>query len=415
MKRLINGKFFYGWIIVLYGFVLMSVSWGIVYNTASLFLVPISEELGFTRTQISYTMTLRALTQTLMALFAGRIYRKISIEPSMKIMSLVLVGSFYLLGISTKLWQFYLFTITSSLANSFLGIVPLSLVISNWFSEKRGSALGFAFMGSGIGGMIFSSLSGRWIVVYGWARTYHLLGIMMLVFVVPIAFFLLKEHPGKMGLEPYGEKEQKQVFREGLSFKRTLGLPIFWILGVVTFLTAICYHILMISVAPHLAEIGYDFKVAANILALVMGAIALGKLVLGYLFDRFGLRVAISLSVFGSLIGLLGLLYGHVVYFLPFAIVGTGLGSAYGTIADPLITRHVFGEKEYASIYGVYAASASFGGVIAPILHGRSFDSTGSYEAVLFQAAVLALLILLVNQWLFSKKNLDRSIQLWKV
>lgn len=406
-------KIFYGWLIVAMGFILMSIGWGIVYNTASLFLGPISEDYGFTRTQISYTMTLRALTQTLMALFAGKIYRKIPIESSMKVMSLVLAGSYFLLSTSSQLWQFYLFSITSSLANSFLGLVPLSLVISNWFVEKRGSALGFAFMGSGFGGMIFSSLAGRWIVQYGWARTYQILAIIMLVCTVPIVFFFMKENPQKLGLRPYGEKEESFSVKKGIAFKEALSMPYFWFLGLISFSTAVCLHIVMISVAPHLTEIGYDFTFAANILALVMGGIAIGKLVLGYLFDRFSLRVAISLAAFGTLVGLVGLYFGYLFFILPLMIVGSGVGCAYGTIADPMISRSVFGEKDYASIYGVYAALASLGGVVAPVLHGRSYDRTGSYQGILLQAAILIFGILLVNQWIFSEKTINKYRNLW--
>lgn len=129
-------KIYYGWFVVAGSFLLMVTGWGIVYNTASLFLVPIGEELGLLRSEISFTMTLRSLVQMVMSLFAGRIYRRYSMVGTMKIMSLVLVATYVLFGFVTNIWQIYLLTLLGALANSFIGIVPLSIIVSNWFKEK---------------------------------------------------------------------------------------------------------------------------------------------------------------------------------------------------------------------------------------------------------------------------------------
>lgn len=405
-------KIYYGWIVVAAGFMLMATGWGIVYNTASLFLIPIGEELGLLRSQISFTLTLRSLVQLVVSLFAGRIYRRYSISKSMKLMSLVLVATYILLGSAEKLWQIYLLTLSGALANSFIGIVPISVIISNWFHEKRGYALGLAFMGSGFGGMLYSSLTGQWIIKYGWRAAYRLQALAMFLLILPVVFFLIKEKPEDMNLDAYG-KSTGSLPIAGLDFREVLRLPYFWILALMGILIGLAISIANISIAPHLVEIGYGFTFAANILALCMASLALGKLLLGDLLDRLGLRKAISISVMGIALSIFGLIHGHNRLALVLVIAGAGIGSAHGTMVDPYMTRELFGNRDYSTIYGVMAACASFGGMIAPILHGLSYDLHGGYGVILYQAFFLALGVLVLDQWLFSKTNITGIKSKW--
>ncbi len=391
----------------------MSTGWGIVYNTASLFLVPISEEFGFLRSEISFTMTLRSLVQMILSLFAGRIFRRFPMVGTMKIMSLVLVLTYILFGFVTNIWQIYLLTLIGAMANSFIGVVPLSVVVSNWFQEKRGFALGLALMGSGVGGMLFNNLTGKWILTYGWQRSYQLQALAMLIVIVPTVFILMKEKPEDMGLRAYGRKEVEEV-GAGISLEAAKALPYFWMIALMSAVANFSINTSMVTAAPHLVDIGYDFAFAANVVAATMAALAVGKLLLGGLLDRFGLRRALSISVAGSVLSLVGLYYGQHRLALILVVLGTGIGSAHGTMVDPFLTRSVFGEKDYSSIYGILAASASLGGMFSPIVNGLSYDITGSYHKILLIMIFITLGILLADQWLFSKKNLEKAKERWE-
>lgn len=391
----------------------MATGWGIVYNTASLFLVPIGEQLGLLRSEISFTMTLRSLVQMLMSLFAGKIYRRFSMVRTMKVMSLVLVATYVLFGFVTNIWQIYLLTLLGALANSFIGVVPLSIIVSNWFKEKRGFALGLALMGSGVGGMVFSTLTGKWILSYGWQRSYQLQGLVMFILIVPTVFFLMKDRPEDMGLRAYGRKEVEDL-GGGISFEKARGMSYFWMIAIMSALVNFALSMSMITIAPHLVDIGYDFSLAANVLAATMASLALGKLALGGLLDRLGLRRAISVSVIGSILSMLGLYYGQHKLALILVVVGAGIGCAHGTMVDPFLTRTIFGEKDYSSIYGVFAAAASLGGMLSPLVAGLSYDISGSYLWIISVTVVATFGLLLADQWLFSKKNITRMIGKWE-
>ncbi|HZK09797.1 MAG TPA: MFS transporter [Clostridia bacterium] len=169
----------------------------------------------------------------------------------------------------------------------------------------------------------------------------------------------------------------------------------------------------MITLAPHLVDIGYGFAFSANILALTMASLAVGKLVLGELLDRLGLKGAISISIMGSVFAYIGLFNAQHKLLLILVILGTGIGCAYGTMVDPYLTRSIFGEKDYSSIYGILAAAASLGGMLSPIVSGLSYDINGNYQNLLFQMGLLALALLLAAQWIFSHKNMQAVKEKW--
>jgi MFS family permease len=136
-----------------------------------------------------------------------------------------------------------------------------------------------------------------------------------------------------------------------------------------------------------------------------MGALAIGKIVLGSLFDRLGLRTATSIAVSFLLIGTLGMIY-VTNYIALFAVVaGTGLGTAFYTIANPIITTKVYGNKDYSSIYGFLTAVIGLGGIISPLIVGFLYDSSGSYFSSYKLMLVLGIAVLVLYQFVFPKEE----------
>ena len=91
--------------------------------------------------------------------------------------------------------MFYLLVATASMSASLLTWVPLSVILNNWFWKKRAFAIGFSFMGSGIGGMKFSFIGARLIETIGWRSTFLVMAAILLLTVVPIVFFVVVPPP----------------------------------------------------------------------------------------------------------------------------------------------------------------------------------------------------------------------------
>lgn len=408
LKKLYHGKIYYGWYIVAASFVIMACTMGTVYNTASLFIKPIVADMGYSQSAVYFTLTLRSVTQLVISLFAAGIYRNYNQLKVMKLASVVMVIAFFSYSFASSLWMLYALTIIVSLSLSLISILPLSLILSNWFYEKTGTVIGIAFMGSGIGGMIFNSLAGQWIVRYGWRATYQILGVILTLAILPSVFLVLKIYPRNVGLKPYGEPLETGGAREpekGFMLKEVLKRPKFWILLVVSVLFAVVMNTFTITIAPYLTDIGHSVTYAANMVALSMGVIAISKIVLGYLYDRLGLKAASIMASGAAVVGFIGLLNYSSIVMIVLLILGAGLSSAYSTIGPPIVTQKLFGKKDYSSIYCIIFAANSSGGAIAPLINGFTHDLTGSYELAIKMALFTAIAVTVVFLFLLPVKR----------
>jgi len=412
-----HGKIFYGWYIVIAAVLLMAVCWGVVFNTASLFIDPISTELGISRQAMNLTFSIRSICQLAVALFSGVIYKKLKMINLMKIASVTSVLSLFLHSYIKSLGSLYLLTAISGSSIILLGTLPLSTIINNWFHEKNGTAIGLAFMGSGLGGMLFNSLSGVWIITYGWRITYQILAIIMLVTVIPTVFVIIKINPKDVGLSPFGESkandidtlDKKDFEYDGIMLSEARKTSLFWIICLGSVTLTMSGITLLNNIAPHLTNINYSPTFSANIVALSMGSLALGKLILGYLFDRLGLKITTLLSSVAIILGLISLLYADKNIALLIMLVCVGLGCSYLTVGYPVVVQVLFGRKDYSAIYGILNAAHSIGGIISPVIIGYLFDRTDSYNSSFMIMAVIAVISSAIFQLAFMKNKVARN------
>ncbi|WFA08410.1 MFS transporter [Tissierella sp. Yu-01] len=404
-----NGKIFYGWYIVAAGFVIMATVWGTVYNCASLFIEPISNDLNFLRSQVNATLTIRSATQMIISLFAGKIFSKFNIRKLMMISTLTLFASYFSYSLTSSLAMIYFLTIIVSISTTLLCILPLAIIINNWFNEKRGLAIGIAFMGSGVGGMILNSLAGQWISLYGWRIAYQILAFIMLISILPCTFFIIRTKPKDLGLTPLGSSTNKnknvvEDEEEVLSLNDATKTIEFWAICLCSVILNISVNSLVYSGSPHLTNIGYSVTFSANVVSLYMGALAIGKIILGKIFDSFNIRSSLTISCSITILGLIGLIFADYYTPLILFIVFGGVASAFNTIATPIIAKKIFDKYDYNSIYGVLAAVGAFGSVIGPLFIGFTFDFSNSYIPSFILSIIFILIALLIFQFTMRKR-----------
>ncbi|WFF72705.1 MFS transporter [Proteiniclasticum sp. QWL-01] len=415
MKTLRQTGIFYGWFIIGASFLIMAIGFGSVYNASSIFIQPVCQDLGFTRSQFNLTMTIRAVVSVVVSLLAGKIFRRFPIMRVMKTAAVILILSFFTYSLADSLSMFYLISVAVSIAQTLVTIIPLSIIISNWFDQGRGAALGLAFMGSGVGGMVLSSLTGIWIQMYGWRAAYQILTVLMVIFLIPSVFLVLRLHPRELGLNPHGvTREGAERFRtseqEGITLRQAMRSASFWGINLASVLLVVAVNGLMLNVAPHLTDIGYSITFSANMVALIMGSLAMGKFILGKLFDRLGLKPAILIASCANIIALAGLIYAEKYIGLAVTVLFAGVGCAYSTITYSVLTLELYGKKDYRAILGFITAIASLGGIISPVLTGFLYDLTGSYldsYKISIGFCVIALAIFLM---VFGQKKQQKTM-----
>lgn len=376
----------YAWVIVIAGLILAAVAAGMALNCFSLFVIPVSEALGFTRAQMGVCQTINALGFAVTAVASGWLFSRFRLKRIMQISSVLLALAYFLYSRATKLWMFYALACVASMSASFLTWVPLSVILNNWFYKKRAFAIGFAFMGSGIGGMIFSFVGSRLMETIGWRGTFLTMALVLFLTCVPITFFILHVHPKDKGVLPYGADEATE--NKNVTADQT-GASVSDAVRSVRFY-GILFFILMAGLAtngftatfvPHLEDSGYASVRAGELYSAYMLLLALGKVTTGALFDRYGAKKTTIASVLLLILALSGLLYAKYPLALALCLPASGIGNCYATVGLPVLARSMYGNRAYTSFTGIFTTAANVGSTVAPALLGVFRDASGSYAA----------------------------------
>lgn len=401
-------KFFYGWVIVFAGAVIFGTVMGIVYNCFSQFIKPVCDELGFSRQQMSLNQTINALTAMAVSLMWGKILPRVRLKRLMMIMAALGPAAYFCYSLASSIWMFYLISVFMSLTQSLLTMLPFSYLISNWFDERRGLATGIAFMGSGIGGMVLNTLLGGWLVSYGWRASFRILAVIMFLTAFP-ATLLIKERPEAMGLRPYGwkpgAKDTPSGELEGKTFAEARKTAAFWAILISGMMISMGSSTLVQALSPHLTDNGYSTRFAAAMVSITMGCLAVGKVILGHLFDAWGTKRAAVFADVCGLLGILGMIFCRFKPALVLICLGVCFACSYGSVGNPIVTRSLFGRKDYASIVGVLSACASIGGSIAPMVNGAVYDAFGSYRPSLWLWAAFDTIVFVIFTVFLPSRN----------
>jgi MFS family permease len=176
-------------------------------------------------------------------------------------------------------------------------LLPMSLVVANWFREKRGSAMGVAIAGVSVGGMIMVQLAATAIRASGWRAGFAALAAPILLIAVPLAVLVVRTHPageadrGSM-IEHLGEALSKPPELEGFSLAEAIRTRSFWLIALATFLFAFTVYGILTQLVVYLIGVGYQPGAAAIVLGPHAGVLnAAGKVVFGAVADRIGARM----------------------------------------------------------------------------------------------------------------------------
>ena len=411
-------KLFYGWYILAVSVLVMALCYAPVVSCASLFVTPITEEFGFARSAFTITKTIASLVGMAVAPFFGKIMAK-------KHMHAVWVGS--LLGVTavftgmsfaSTLPQFYIISFIQGLFTTSAAMLPVNIVLTNWFRKKRGFIVSIAMAGSGIGGTVLSRLMGTMIVEHGWRYTYRFLALLILCILVPAVVLVIRRTPVEKGLKPYGEemddtlKTERERQNAGkrmekewdASLKELRSLPVFWAyvfgIALIAFTSAVIIHI-----PSAVVDAGYTMEKAASISSLYLLIAVPGKMILGYIFDRFGVRAGIP---FGGAVFLLSMLSLLVIQHPPvlyLMAVFFGFGACLSTVSPSIIASRTFGTKNYPEIFGVTTMLVNGGYAIGVPVIGLFYDMTGSYYPAWIVMGILAVLMTVSLLYSYQKSR----------
>ena len=414
----VNNKFFYGWtILAVAGFGIFASGPG-QSHTFSVFIGPISRDLGVGATAISSAYGLATLIAALGLPFIGRMVDRHGARKIMLAVVLFLGLGCIAFGFAPGIiWLALGFGVLRFFGQGSLMLTSVN-VVSHWFSRKRGFAMGVMLLGFAISMAIHPPVSQWLIEQVGWRQAWIWLGLSTWVLMLPIVFFLLQDSPESVGLRPDGSKSiensngetvDRHAAEFGFTLKEALATSTFYIVAAALctmsmLVTAL--HFFQVSIFEHQ---GLRPAIAAWMFPLSAVVAVFTQPIVGKCLDQFSTPRVITMSL-GTLcaalfsMGMVGDLFTAILYAVVF-----GINNAFNMTLFGYLWPRYFGRRHIGSIQGTGQMIGVIGASIGPIPLGIAFDLLDDYKLTLFGLAMIPLLVGVLVQFLKDPKLVDKA------
>lgn len=381
-----KGKIFYGWWVVVASVLIMAMLHPLITTCWGLYVKPVTADMGFSRSAFGLCSTIISGVTVFLSPYLGKWLAKKNTQLIHAICVIGLAASYASFSLGQNITHFYISAIFMGAFSCGAIALPISIVITNWFVKKRGLAISVALAGSGFGGAIISPIMANIIQNSGWRMSYVIFAVAMLVVSLPM-ILLMKKSPEKMGLKAYGADEAAADTQKTAAPKVELNMTLgevkqhgfFWIYLFGMFLLCFVGFGSLSQLAAFLADV-HGAAFAAKILSFFLIVVTLGKIFLGWVYDKFGTKIGTSFICIIFAVSIACMLFPEskpLMYAMAFLY---GLGICTGTVCPPVITAAMFGSKHYGEIYGYVNLSVYLGAALSVPAIAVVYDRTGSYQ-----------------------------------
>ena len=353
----------------------------------SLFFKTFEDEFGWSRTTLSGAASLAFLMMGVLATPLGHLSDRIGPRPVLAATGLACGIGYAMISQIAEPWHlFAIFGLFIGLGMSTHDVVTLSSV-ARWFNRRRGMMTGVVKTGTAAGQMLLPPIAAFLIAAYGWRNAATTLGVSA-VFLLLLGAFLMKFPPAA--------DANRDAAAPSNGLGSVLKSRVFWTLCAIQFLFLPSLTTIPLHIPVHGMDLGMSATSAAALLSVTAAASVVGRLTIGTFADRIGGKRGFVLCLVPLIAALLTLLEIETPWplFAAVALYGFGHGGLF-TIVAPTIAEF-FGTRAVGAIFGAIVFFGTIGGAIGPILAGRTFDVTGSYDLAFMTLAGMAGLCLVL-------------------
>ena len=414
---------YYGWVIVAVVFFSSIASAAQQNPTIGVFLKPITEDFGWSRSTIAGAVAIGTLAGGFIAVGVGPIIDRFGAR-------WILFASFLVAGLASisiahinALWQLYAAIFMSRVALQ--GVINLTnqTVVAKWFVKSRGRAMAIANLGQRIGGGVIPFVAQQIILLSNWRTASTSVGfIVMGLTLIPVATWLRRQ-PQDMGLRPDGlvlqpegdtPPESPVVTERNFTLQEALRSRPFWIITIAFCLTNFVNTGINFNLIAHMTDRGLSNGQAATIV-LIWALIGVpGTFYTGLMAEKHSLRIMMILLTFGVASGILLFInINNMGIGVLFAIIH-GSCFAGSLLLLQILLADYYGSKSLGALRGITTPIQMTANAIGPLSAALVFDITGSYAPILWAYVLLQMLVIL-SLWLFlpsrARWEYDNSIK----
>ena len=361
----------------------LGLTYGVWYSY-SVFLVALLKEFGWSRSVLAGAFSVFTLVHGAANPFIGILCDRIGPRRLVMFGGAALGLALYANGYIDTPGHLYLgFGVVTALAVACCGWVPAVVLVHRQFMDRLGFSLGIVSSGIGLGMLFVVPLCQFLIESLGWRAAWQILGAICAGWIVPAAWFLLRDEAQRPVAAPQTRtsKAQGTSARE-LSLLDAARTQPFWLVLAAFFFGNVCSQTLHVHQVAFLVDHGLAAMAAASVVGVVGVASVFGKSGGGWLSDRYErelvyvIGIAIMVLAVGAL-ALVGAVPSHWGAYAYAVLLGVGYSATAALI--PAMVSDRFRGPRFGLILGVGLFASALGSALGPWMAGRLFDLTGSY------------------------------------
>ena len=412
-KKKIN----YMWVMVFVCFMLGFFCLGFCSGNKSLYLAAITDALGIKRSLFSVSDSIRYLTTAGVNLFFGSLLHKLGVRKMVGVGILALIIQSVPSAVATNIWGFYAAGLFLGIGLAFCTTTMISFVIRRWCKENTGKILGFVLAANGVGAAAAAQVVSPIIYnpenPFGYRIAYLIMAACLAV-VALIVLPLIKEQPEDGPSAKPVQKQAKSRDWVGMDYADAKKKGYFYIAALCIFATGMCLQALSGIAAAHMKDVGLEPDFVARMVSLQALVMACTKFLTGVSYDKFGMRVTMTICDVAAVIATVLLTLTNAT------ATGMALAAAFAvmvalalpleTIMLSLFAAELFGNRAFPKTMGIFAAVNTAGYAVGNPVANWVFDTFGSYNPIILTFGAIMLAVTIVFQFILSAAYKDRKI-----
>ncbi len=397
----------YAWAVAIACVAFYAVPLGFAANHAGLFITPVMDQFGWSRTDATLFMSIQPWVAAICTPFAGKLISKYN--PRWVLGTAVLVFALANLACAwfTEPWQWNVYGVLYGASAAFWMYIATPTMVNRWFSKSNGTVIGAIGVFVSLFGAIMSPIINGWIASMGWQTARIICSVIVIIAGAGVTYALLRESPEKMGVKPWGydaaqADRAKSAEANVTEVKETAGLtrnqamknPALWLLILMAGMFVISASFVQQLASYASVTDGLGAAVGAMAVSVAMVTSMIGKFGLGWISDHFGaVASGIVAGVLGAGGALVCLLVGPNPTLFYVGVGMFGIGYSALNVVPPLTCQQAFGDKDYANIFSIVATGLNVFSGFAALIYAQIFDITGSYAGAFWMNIIFYVVI----------------------
>lgn len=391
---------------------------GFFSSNKSLYLKAITDALDMPRTAYSAATSFRFVATAVISMFFGVLRQKFGAKKLLLAGIFLLTCSVLLNSVANAVWMFCLSELIAGIGFSWVGTPMVSSILNRCCQKNVGTVMGSVMAANGVGGALAAQIVTPIIYAegnpFGYRNAYRLVACFLIAIALLFLFFF-KERKEEATAKPAAVPHKKLRGESwvGITFGEAAKTAYFYGAAVCIFLCGLCLHGISNIAATHMLDVGIDAAVVATVSSVSSLLLTGSKFLTGFLYDKLGLRGAISICCTAAVISMLllstitdsqaGVI--SVFVYAPLAAIALPLE----TVMIPLYAKDLFGDKSYDRVMGIFYSINTFGYAVGGPLVNAGYDLWGDYRVMLRVTGFVMLTALIVLQFVITAAHRRRE------